>query len=239
MQRWLALMLIAAWTAIPLTPALAQAPHPSLRFGAVLFRDDFREGLTQWQLEAAQPGRITGNTGALNIDVPAGATLWFKPELHGRIAIVFDVTAIAAGGPNDRVSDVNCFWMARNADGTAPVYARKRSGRFEDYNDLLTYYVGLGGNSNTTTRFRRYIGDPVVRPLLPEHDLSAPSALLVANRAQTLTLIASGGTIEYWRNSQRLLKFDDPQPYTSGWFAFRTVRSHLRIERFRVYALTD
>lgn len=182
---------------MPFTLALAQAPHPSFRFGAVVFRDDFREGLTQWQLEAVQPGKITGNTGALNIDVPAGATLWFKPELHDRIAIVFDVTAIAAGGPNDRVSDVNCFWMARNADGIEPVYARRRSGRFEDYNDLLTYYVGLGGNDNTTTRFRRYVGDPANRPLLPEHDLSAPAALLAPiarKRSRSLPAAASSNT---------------------------------------------
>ena len=41
------------------------------------------------------------------------------------------------------------------------MFARLRSGTFAEYNDLLTYYVGLGGNRNTTTRFRRYIGDPV------------------------------------------------------------------------------
>ena len=46
------------------------------------------------------------------------------------------------------------------------MFAQARSGAFADYNDLLTYYVGLGGNRNTTTRFRRYIGDPVLRPLL-------------------------------------------------------------------------
>jgi len=119
------------------------------------------------------------------------------------------------------------------------VFARGRSGAFAQYNDLLTYYVGLGGNRNTTTRFRRYVGDPVNRPLLPEHDLSAASAMLVANRWQSITLIADGRTIEYRRDGERLFRLDDPAPYTHGWFALRTTYSHLKIRRLRVHRLPD
>ncbi|HKE93538.1 MAG TPA: DUF6250 domain-containing protein, partial [Povalibacter sp.] len=205
--------------ASPASAADAAPAHPSLRFGAVLFQDDFRGGLSQWQIEAERPGRITVRVGVLDIDVPAGTTLWFKHPLAGPVAIVFDATAVAAGGVNDRVSDLNCFWMASNRGDVTPVYKHARSGRFADYNDLLTYYVGLGGNSNTTTRFRRYIGDPVLRPLLPEHDLSARETLLVPNRSQTITLIADGSRIEYWRDNDRLFHFGDAQPYTRGWFA--------------------
>jgi hypothetical protein len=191
--------------------------------------------LQQWSIELEQPGTVRALDGVLEIDVPAGTTLWFKPELSGPIAIMFDATAIAAGGPNDRVSDLNVFWMARNKDGEPAPFAQPRSGAFADYNDLLTYYVGLGGNSNTTTRFRRYIGDPVSRPLLPEHDLSTPEFLLTPNRSQTIMLVADGPRIEYWRDGVRLLQYEDPSPYTRGWFAIRTVRSHLRIERLRVH----
>lgn len=66
----------------------------------------------QWHVEAERCGKIAAEHGTLDIDVPAGATIWFKPELRGHIAITFDVTALDAGGKNDRVSDVNCFWMA-------------------------------------------------------------------------------------------------------------------------------
>ncbi|MBB6093663.1 hypothetical protein HNQ60_002544 [Povalibacter uvarum] len=218
--------------------AAESAPeHPSAQFGQLLFKDDFREGLGQWHVELEKPGVVAANIGMLNVDVPAGATLWFKPALRGPVAIVFEAMAVSAGGRNDRVSDLNCFWMARNRDGVSPVYARKRSGKFDDYNNLLTYYVGLGGNSNTTTRFRRYIGDPVTRPLLPEHDLSSPETLLKANRWQTITVIARGTQIEYWRNNERLIQFTDDEPYREGWFALRTTQSHLRLEKFRVYAL--
>jgi hypothetical protein len=214
------------------TPIAAPAEMP--RLGSLQWQDDFDNGLDNWVIEIERPGVVTTSKGALEVDVPAGATLWFKRELFAPVTITFEATAIAADGPNDRVSDINTFWMAHNRDGSAP-FTRQRHGAFEEYNNLLTYYVGLGGNWNTTTRFRRYIGDPESRPLLPEHDLSSPDALLIANQKQTIMLIADGRRIEYWREGIRLLQYDDPAPYKRGWFAIRTTRSHLRIERLRIY----
>ena len=216
-------------------PVSTDAPN----LGALLASDDFNRGFEQWAVELEQPGSVRASDGVLDIDVPAGATLWFKQELSGPVAIVFEATAICAGGRNDRVSDMNTFWMASNKQAPVAPFAQPRSGMFSDYNNLLTYYVGLGGNTNTTTRFRRYIGDPVTRPLLPEHDLSKPDALLIPNRRQTIMLIAHGARIEYWRDGVRLLHYEDPKPYTRGWFAIRTVQSHLRIERLRVHRLDD
>lgn len=228
------LCLVGLITGCAVTSRNDQSPP----LGAELARDDFRDGLAQWSIELERSGSVRAVEGVLEIDVPAGATLWFKLEFSGPVAITFVATAIAAGGPNDRVSDMNTFWMARNKDGSAP-FTQSRSGAFADYNDLLTYYVGLGGNSNTTTRFRRYIGDPISRPLLPEHDLASVGVLLVPNRPQTITMIADGPRIEYWRDGVRLLSYDDPAPYTKGWFAIRTVQSHLRIERLRVHRVGE
>lgn len=232
MRIWKVISLIAALFALASTSHAADAP----KLGAVIASDDFKAGLAQWTIELEQPGSVRAADGVLDIDVPTGATLWFKHELTAPVAIVFDAIAVSAGGPNDRVSDMNTFWMATNKGGSAP-YTQPRSGKFADYNDLLTYYVGLGGNANTTTRFRRYIGDPVNRPLLPEHDLSKAEALLAPNKKQTIMLIAQGSRIEYWRDGVRLLHYDDRAPYTRGWFAIRTVQSHLRIEGLRVHRL--
>jgi len=224
----------------PLAAALLfGAGCASLAPGRLLHQDDFHDGLGSWHIEAEKPGRISAAGGVLDIDVPAGVTLWFKPRLEGPVAIEFEAIAVAQGGLNDKVSDLNVFWMASNADGKQPVFARERSGAFAEYNDLLTYYVGLGGNRNTTSRFRRYIGDPVNRPLLPGHDLTAASAMLVPNRSQTITLIANGRTIEYRRDGARLFLLDDPAPYSNGWFALRTTYSHLRIRKLRVYRLSN
>ena len=207
-------------------------------FEHVLFQDDFTS-LDRWQIEAEKPGHIEARAGVLDIDVPAGATLWFREKLTGPVAIQFAATAVSAGGPNDQVSDLNVFWMANNPDGVEPVYATARSGAFAQYNNLRAYYVGLGGNRNTTTRLRRYIGDPEVRPLLPQHDLSARSAMLAPNRQQTITLIANGHNVEFRRDGQPLLRMVDPAPYTSGWFALRTTYSHLRISELKIYRLPE
>lgn len=198
-----------------------------------LHRDDFRDA-NQWVVEAESPAaRVSARDGVLDIDTPAGLTLWFKPRLEGPVEIEFDATAVSEGGANDQVSDLNVFWMASERDGSAP-FSPFRQGRFAAYNDLKTYYVGLGGNRNTTSRFRRYIGDAQLRPLLPEHDLSTPEVLLVPNQKQTITLVADRNTIEYKRDGKTLFRLDDAAPYVHGWFALRTTQSHLRVERLRI-----
>ncbi|MDF3021979.1 MAG: hypothetical protein K0Q92_3282 [Steroidobacteraceae bacterium] len=203
--------------------------------GVELFADDF-SSLDNWVLESERPATVVVKDGAVDIDTPAGLTLWFKPRLTGPVEIEFDAIAVSDGGANDQVSDLNVFWMASNRDGSAP-FPGQRSGRFADYNDLLTYYVGLGGNRNSTTRFRRYIGDPVQRPLLPEHDLSAPDFMLVPNQKQTIILKADRTAIEFKRDGRALFRFEDAEPYTQGWFAIRTTWSHLRISRLRIRSL--
>lgn len=226
-------LLIAA--SLVLAGCAASPPAPAAGAARELFIDDFHS-LDNWVVESERPASVTVKDGAVDIDTPAGLTLWFKPRLTGPVEIEFDAIAVSDGGANDQVSDLNVFWMASNRDGSAP-FPGQRSGRFADYNDLLTYYVGLGGNRNSTTRFRRYIGDPVQRPLLPEHDLSAPYTMLVPNKKQTITLIADRTTIEYMRDGKSLFRFEDAAPYTQGWFAIRTTWSHLRISRLRIRSL--
>jgi len=192
--------------------------------------NDFRH----WIVESEQPAANTSlRHGVLDIDAPAGVTVWLTHELVGPVRIDFDATAVSVGGPNDQVSDLNVFWMARNADGT-PVPYERRNGRFAEYDDLLAYYVGLGANRNTTTRFRRYVGEPGNRPLLPEHDLAGRGVLLAPNRRQRITLIADGRHIEYRRDGKPLFVYEDAAPYTRGCFALRTTFSHLRIEKVRI-----
>lgn len=202
-----------------------------------LYSDDFRHGLAQWRAEMEQPGVAGARDGVLTLDVPAGCTLWFLPELSGPVLIEYDATAIQAGGPHDRVSDLNAFWMATDARSPEDLFATLRSGRFADYNQLRTYYVGQGGNANTTTRFRRYVGDAELRPLLPEHDLRDASVLLAPNRRLAVRLVALGRRIQYYAGGRLLFDFDDPQPYTRGRFALRTTQSHLEIRHFQVWRI--
>jgi hypothetical protein len=212
-----------------LLAGLAAAPFA----GKPLYADDFRHGLRHWAIEAEKPATVAARDGVLDIVAPGGLTAWFRPELTGPVAIAYEALAVSEGGPWDRVSDLNAFWMAREADGGSPL-DHPRSGAFADYDTLKTYYVGQGGNANTTTRFRRYVGRSGERPMLPRHDHAAADELLTPNRWSAVRLIADGQRIEYWSDGRRLFDLEDPQPYTRGWFALRTTQSHLRVRNFTV-----
>ncbi|MEY4555708.1 MAG: hypothetical protein RL093_827, partial [Pseudomonadota bacterium] len=74
------------------------------------------------------------------------------------------------------------------------------------------------------------------RPLRPEHDLSEARFLLKPNHTYQIRLVARNGRAEYWRDGELIFSFADPAPLASGWFALRTVRSHLLIEDLRIEA---
>jgi hypothetical protein len=185
-----------------------------------------------WVVEQMPGGSVKIGSDAIVIEDVDGATVWFRQQLTAPVEISYEIAAISRGGPNDRVSDVNCFWMATDpkAPGALPA---GRTGKFEDYDSLRTYYVGMGGNTNSTTRFRRYGGDGT-KPLLPEHDLKDKKFLLEPNKTYRLRIVARNGVAEFWRDGEKIFSFADPAPLTSGWFGFRTVKSHLEIKNFRV-----
>ncbi|MHA0318593.1 DUF6250 domain-containing protein [Sphingomonas melonis] len=194
-----------------------------------------RETLSRWRIEAEPGAKVTLlRGGVIDIDAADGVTLWYARPLTGPVAIDYDVMGVQAGGPHDAVSDVNAFWMAQDpAVPGGSVLARPRNGAFAQYDTLKTYYVGIGGNRNTTTRMRRYVGRTGDRPLLPEHDRSDAAAMLVPNRWTHIRLIAKGQEIAVERDGVRLFTMHDAAPYTRGWFGLRTTRSHLRVRNVR------
>jgi hypothetical protein len=225
-------MLLAIGSLLTLFTLVAGEPPKA---GKLLYADDFRAGLSRWRAELEKPGVVKAKDGLLEIDVPAGCTVWFRPELKGPVMIRYRAAMVRHGGPNDRVSDLNCFWMARDARSPGDFFAAQRSGKFADYNQLLAYYVGQGGNYNSTTRFRRYIGDPELRPLLPEHDLAAP--LLEANTEHEIQVVADGRRIQYFYDGKVIFDFEDAEAYRQGRFGLRTTFSHVEIRDFRVYRI--
>lgn len=203
--------------------------------GAPVARDDFSADQGRWVVEQMPGGKVTVGGGALIIEDAAGCTVWWREKLTAPVVISYEATVIEAGGPHDRVSDLNCFWMAsdpRQPDLFEPGHGR--TGKFEAYDALQTYYVGQGGNTNTTTRFRRYAGGGL-KPLLPGHDRQEPAVLLKGNQPYRITLMAlADGTVRYYRDDVLIFDYKDPAPLTAGWFGFRTVHSHLRIRDFKV-----
>jgi hypothetical protein len=203
--------------------------------GVPVARDDFSADQGRWVVEQMPGGKVTIGGGTLTIEDAAGCTVWWREKLTAPVVISYEATVIDAGGPHDRVSDLNCFWMAsdpRQPDLFAPNHGR--TGKFETYDALRTYYVGQGGNTNTTTRFRRYAGGGL-KPLLPGYDRQEPAVLLKGNQPYRITLMAlADGTVRYYRDAELIFEFKDPAPLTEGWFGFRTVQSHLRIRDFKV-----
>ena len=64
-------------------------------------------------LSAADERALTG--AAEWLAQHAGVTVWLTHELAGPVRIDFEAMAVSAGGPNDQVSDLNVFWMARSS----------------------------------------------------------------------------------------------------------------------------
>jgi len=205
----------------------------------VLYKDDFDTDLSQWIVEQATGGTTALQNGQLEIDDAKGCTVWFKEKLTGAIMIEYEATLIKQDGEHDRVSDLNCFWMAIDPKHPEDLFANKsRLGSFANYHSLRLYYVGYGANDNTTTRFRRYPGDGS-RPCLPEHDLGDEKFLHKPNKTIQIQIIADGSKIQYLRDGEIVFDFLDEKPFREGWFGFRTVRNHMKIDSFRVYRLSS
>lgn len=208
------------------------AVEPALQPGRVLHADDFRAGLDQWVIEQQPGGTVTTADGHLIIADEGGCTVWFKPRLTAPVIITYTVRMSSAA----RVSDLNCFWMASDPARPDDLFdaGHARTGKFATYDTLRTYYVGYGGNANTTTRFRRYDGTGA-RPLAPEHDLAGVEYLLKPDHTYRIMLIATAdGRVQYVRDGEVIFDVRDPAPLTSGWFGFRTVLSRMEVSDFRV-----
>ncbi|HTL67757.1 MAG TPA: DUF6250 domain-containing protein [Lacunisphaera sp.] len=203
--------------------------------GALLYQDDFRHGLAGWSVEQQPGGSVVAKDGRLVINDAGGCTVWFRTPLDAPVLITYTAVVTSAS----RVSDLNCFWMASDPAHPDALLGpgRGRDGKFASYDGLRLYYVGYGGNTNTTTRFRRYDGAGG-RPLLPEHDLTAPPFLLQADHPYRLALVGTtDGHVQYARDGQVIFDWHDPAPLRHGWFGFRTVHSRIEISNFEVHAL--
>ncbi|AWW32774.1 hypothetical protein DN752_22975 [Echinicola strongylocentroti] len=204
------------------------------------YSDDFAEGIANWKAEQGEGGEVYHNNGKLEINDKSGCTVWFKEKLEGPVMIEYDAYVIEDGGEYDRVSDLNCFWMATDGENPDNLFAKSdfRKGSFPNYDSLHLYYVGMGGHHNTKTRFRRYTGNGE-KPLLPEHDLSAPEYLITPNTVKHIRLVAFDNVIQYYRNDTLIYDYRDPNPYTEGHFGIRTVHNHMTVDNFKVYQLSE
>jgi rhamnogalacturonan endolyase len=200
--------------------------------GAMLYQDDFAGPLHGWVAEyARKPGNTVDTKGGrLLMDVDGGATVWLDKPLSGNVLIAFTRRVVVDGGRNDRLSDLNVFWMARDPRRENLF---TRSGRFEDYDDLALYYVGIGGNRNTTTRLRRY-GDGR-RELVGEFTDAAH--LLAPNRDYRIEIAVYDGCTRVRVDGADWFTYRDPHPLASGYLGLRTTWSRQTVDDLTIQRL--
>lgn len=201
----------------------------------------------QWRVEAESPdSRVEWRGDTVEIHAPKGLTLWNRNKMKGNVVIEYRAMVVdgckegeGVGGAcmhhdgDDRLSDLNCFWMA--SDPSAPdIWKRMkwRGGKFVNTYSMQLYYVGFGGNYNSTTRFRRYTGDErgvdstAYRPgILREYTDTAH--LLRPNHWYDIRLESIDGRVRYFIDGEMLVDYLDPDPLREGWFGLRTTWAHV------------
>lgn len=219
----------------PPRPNIVVTTTPLHAPGKLIYSDDFKNKLdtSLWIVEMAPApnSSVYNQKGNLVLDTKGGVTVWFNHRLTKNVRIEYDRKVVVAGGVNDRLSDLNQFWMAH--DPRNPKLFT-RSGVLASYDSLQLYYVGMGGNTNRTTRFRKYEGNGQ-RTLLQEY--TDPAHLLQPNKMYHITIIVNNNTTSYWVNGQCYFTLNDPALFKEGYFGFRSTKSHQEISKFRVYKL--
>lgn len=206
--------------------------EPQYKLGKLIYHDQFNSGLNNWIVEKPPTtDSVEVVNHSLVINVNGGTTVWFNKKITGNVYIEYKRKVIMANGRNDRLSDLNTFWMAKDPKQKNLF---TRTGNFKEYDSLLLYYVGFGGNTNSTTRFRKYDGKGE-RNLLAEY--VDADHLLQPNKEYTIGITVCNGKTRFMIDGIEYFSLADPDPIKEGYFGFRTVHSRQEIRDFKVYRL--
>ena len=190
-----------------------------------------------WVVESEGPCMVSFRGDTAEFTAPKGLSVWRKEKMSGRTVIEYDAQVVTEG-PDDRLSDLNCFWMASDPNAPDPwKNLNRRAGKFVNSYTLQLYYLGYGGNYNSTTRFRRYNGDDrgvddagYRPPIIKEY--TDADHLLKAGKWYHIKITHDGLRTQYFIDGERIVDFRNPDPLTEGWFAFRTTLSRTRLTNF-------
>ncbi|MFT4202905.1 MAG: DUF6250 domain-containing protein [Chitinophagaceae bacterium] len=183
-----------------------------------------------WLVEAQVPDStfLEWKDDQLVVDSKAGTTIWFKSKLSGHYTIEYDRQFLFSDVHYPRLSDLNQFWAALSKTGLAPF---GKNGSLEAYNGLVLYYMGFGGNSNSTTRFRRYDGSGN-RILLKE--FLDEKFLLQKDKLYHVKTEVNGPRTRVWIDDQLLFDYTDRTDIPAGYFGLRLTWSAQQVSHFTV-----
>ncbi len=201
--------------------------------GDLIFEDNFNGDLSDWiiETEVSEGAKAAVVDGKLVIDVDRGATVWLDKKLSGNLSIDYDRRVIMEEGENDRLSDLNQFWMAGDPQNK-DLFTRR--GVFEEYDSLQMYYFGIGGNRNTTTRFRKYTGSGE-KVLIDE--FQQEEYMLEPNKTYHVRTIVYNGTTKVFLDGEELFSYENNESYKEGYFGIRTTESRHEIDNVKIYKL--
>jgi len=203
----------------------------------LIFSDDFSSVLdtNKWKAEIAPlPGsNVYVKQGQLFLDTKGGVTVWLNRKLRGNIRIEYERRVLIDSSANDRLSDFNTFWMATDPKNKNLF---TRNGVLESYDSLSLYYVGMGGNTNSTTRFRKYQGNGE-KTLLQEY--TDKDHLLTANKKYHIVVEVINNTIRYIVNGRIFFQYEDPSVLKEGYFGLRSTKSRQSIDWIKIYQVKN
>lgn len=206
-----------------------------------------RQFTKYWQVESeSKDYHVSFRGDTCELISPKGLTLWRKEKMHQGMTLEYDACVVDEGQAGDRLSDMNCFWLASDPQArNLWERAAWRSGIFTRCYTLQMYYLGYGGNHNTTTRFRRYNGDEAAvedsarRPAILKEYTDA-AHLLKANHWYHIKIESTlSGRTRFYVDGECIVDYLDPQPLKNGWFGFRTTLSRTRITNLLTYETPD
>jgi rhamnogalacturonan endolyase len=108
----------------------------------------------------------------------------------------------------------------------------KRKGAFREYDSLRMYYVGMGGNYNSTTRMRRYDGKADLKIIGEYRDREH---LLSPNKTYHIMMLVKDGLVKFIVDGQTFFSFKDDKPLSKGWFAIRSTKSRQVIDNVKIW----
>lgn len=195
--------------------------------------------LKNWTIEDhSANARIVVSEDTFDITAPKGFTLWYNQRLSGQYEIRYRVKVLMQGGQYDRLSDMNCFWAASDPLNPQNLFARSkwRNGIFQHYKTLNLFYVGYGGNNNSTTRFRQYFGtsaetdDLKARPVIKEY--TDKRHLLLPNQWYDIRICVMKDNTSYYVNEEELFRLPINGNTCDGHFGLRLMGNHVLFTDF-------
>lgn len=202
--------------------------------------------LKNWSIEDhSGKAQIFVSDDTLEIITPKGFTLWYNQRMTGDYEISYRIKMPMQGSEYDRLSDLNCFWGANDPEHPNNLFARSgwRNGIFQHYKTLNLFYVGYGGNHNSTTRFRQYFGtkadtnDAVARPVIKEYTDKAH--LLLPDKWYHIRICVKKGITTYRINGEELFRLPIKAHEGDGHFGLRLLENHVLFTDFQIKKLNN